>query len=60
MSLKDGLKERKVDEGELNEERDGDCEEKHFVDVALEEGNVETSILKSRGKIEEDEGCESL
>jgi len=54
------LEEGKVDEGELNEERDGDCEEQHFVDIALEERHVETSVLKSGGEVEEDEGCEGL
>lgn len=54
------MEEGKVDEGKLNEEGDGDCEEQHFVDIALEERHVETSVLKSGGEIEKDEGCESL
>lgn len=58
--MEDGLEEGNIDEGELDEERGRDGEEEHFVDVALEEGYVESSVLECGSEIEEDERCEGL
>lgn len=60
LRLEDGLEGREVDEEELDHERDGDGRKEHPVDVAAEEGDVEASVLKGRGEVEEDEGGEGL
>lgn len=60
LGLEDALEPRDVDEGELDEERDGDGEEEHLVGCAGEEGDVETAVLESGGEVEKDEGGEGL
>ena len=60
LRLEHRLQERDVDQGELNDERGGDGEEKHLVDVSLEEGHVQAAVLKCGSEIEEDERREGL
>lgn len=55
--LEDRLKRREVDEEELGDEGDGDCEDEHPV---LPQTAAQTAILDSRDQIEEHEGREGL
>ena len=57
LCLKDRLQRREVDEKELSDERDRDCEDEHPV---LSQTAAQATVLDRRDQIQKDEGREGL